>query len=83
MDRKRILSDGTSAKDIKDPNKRALKNTSIQLHAVYIKTPLGTDIDINNLNNSYFESGRGLKNTIGWLKMLETMVLSSLLGQKN
>ncbi len=63
---KRILSDGTSAKDIKDPNKRALKILLYSSMPSTSRHHWGTDIDINNLNNSYFESGRGLKE-YNWL----------------
>ena len=63
---KRILSDGTSAKNIKDPNKRALKILLYSSMPSTSRHHWGTDIDINNLNNSYFESGRGLKE-YNWL----------------
>ena len=63
---KRILSDGTSAKNIKDPNERALKILLYSSMPSTSRHHWGTDIDINNLNNSYFESGRGLKE-YNWL----------------
>lgn len=33
----------------------------------------GSDIDLNNLENSYFEKGEGKKYSNGWLKMLLNM----------
>ena len=36
----------------------------------------GTDVDLNSLENSYFEKGEGKKYSIGWLKMLLNMVFT-------
>ena len=36
----------------------------------------GTDIDLNSLENSYFEKGEGKKYSIGWLQMLLNMVFT-------
>ncbi len=54
------------AKTIPDPAKRALKILEYSSMPGTSRHHWGTDIDINNLNNSYFESGKGLKE-YNWL----------------
>lgn len=49
------------SKTIPDPAKRALKILEYSSMPGTSRHHWGTDIDINNLNNSYFESGKGLK----------------------
>lgn len=64
----RILSDGTNAaKDIKDDVKRSLKILEYSSMPGSSRHHWGTDIDLNSFNNSYFESGEGLK-VYNWLK---------------
>ena len=62
-----ILSDGTNAsRDIPDPADRALKILEFSSMPGTSRHHWGTDLDINALNNSYFESGQGLKE-YNWL----------------
>ncbi|MFK8101621.1 MAG: M15 family metallopeptidase [Saprospiraceae bacterium] len=64
---KRLLSDGqNAAKAIPDPATRALKILEYSSMPGTSRHHWGTDIDINNLNNSYFEKGKGLKE-YNWL----------------
>lgn len=61
------LSDGTKASDEVDPEKRALKILLYSSMPGTSRHHWGTDIDLNNFNNSYFESGEGLK-VYDWLQ---------------
>ncbi len=64
---KRLLSDGqNAAKAIPDPATRALKILEYSSMPGTSRHHWGTDIDINNLNNSYFEKGKGLQE-YNWL----------------
>lgn len=54
------------SKTIPDPAERALKILEYSSMPGTSRHHWGTDIDINNLNNSYFESGKGLKE-YNWL----------------
>lgn len=56
-----VLSDGTKASDIVDHKDRALKILLYSSMPGTSRHHWGTDIDINNFNNSYFEKGQGLK----------------------
>jgi len=59
---KRILSDGTNAaKQISNPEKRALKILEYSSMPGTSRHHWGTDIDVNAFNNEYFEKGQGLK----------------------
>ncbi len=49
------------SKTIKSPKERALKILEYSSMPGTSRHHWGTDIDLNNLENSYFESGRGLK----------------------
>ena len=55
------LSDGTFANDLNDLKKRALKILLYSSMPSTSRHHWGTDIDLNNLNNSYFEKGKGLR----------------------
>ncbi len=61
------LSDGTKASDEVDPEKRAIKILLYSSMPGTSRHHWGTDIDLNNFNNSYFESGAGLK-VYDWLQ---------------
>ena len=61
------LSDGTLASDEADSKKRALKILLYSSMPGTSRHHWGTDIDLNNFNNSYFESGEGLK-VYEWLQ---------------
>ncbi len=61
------LSDGIKASDIKDKKERALKILLYSSMPGTSRHHWGTDIDLNNFNNSYFESGAGLK-VYSWLQ---------------
>ena len=54
-----ILSDGTRASDIKDPSTRALKILLYSSMPGTSRHHWGTDIDLNQLNNKWFEDGAG------------------------
>ena len=57
---KRLLSDGTNAAlDIADPIERALRILEYSAMPGTSRHHWGTDIDINALENAYFESGDG------------------------
>jgi len=55
------LSDGTYASDISDLKNRALKILLYSSMPSTSRHHWGTDVDLNNLNNNYFEKGQGLK----------------------
>ena len=55
------------ATDIHDPAERALEILRFSAMPGTSRHHWGTDIDLNSLNNSYFESGQGLK-VYEWLK---------------
>ncbi len=55
------LSDGTKASDIADSNERALKILLYSSMPGSSRHHWGTDVDFNSFSNSYFESGKGLK----------------------
>lgn len=57
----RKLSDGTSAAEIADTNARALKILEYSSMPGTSRHHWGTDIDLNNLNNPYFEKEPGSK----------------------
>ena len=61
------LSDGSHATEISDPKSRAIKILLYSSMPGSSRHHWGTDIDLNNFNNSYFESGRGL-NEYKWLQ---------------
>ncbi|MBK8081994.1 MAG: M15 family metallopeptidase [Saprospiraceae bacterium] len=64
---KRLLEGGIHAqRDIPDPKKRALKILEYSSMPGTSRHHWGTDIDINALNNEYFEKGEGMK-VITWL----------------
>jgi LAS superfamily LD-carboxypeptidase LdcB len=64
----RILSDGTNAaKDITDDVERSLKILEYSSMPGSSRHHWGTDIDLNSFDNSWFESGEGLK-IYNWLK---------------
>jgi LAS superfamily LD-carboxypeptidase LdcB len=56
-----ILSNGiNAAAEIKDPNSRALEILKYSAMPGTSRHHWGTDIDLNNFNNAWFESGEGL-----------------------
>ncbi len=57
----RKLSDGTNAAEIADTNTRALRILEYSSMPGTSRHHWGTDIDLNNLNNSYFEKEPGIK----------------------
>jgi len=61
------LSDGSKATNIKDSLDRALKILEYSAMPGASRHHWGTDIDFNNFNNSWFESGRGLA-VFTWLQ---------------
>lgn len=61
------LSDGTKASDEDDAKKRALKILLYSSMPGTSRHHWGTDIDLNNFNNSYFEAGVGQK-VYEWLQ---------------
>lgn len=61
------LSGGIKATDITDLSARALEILKYSAMPGTSRHHWGTDIDINSLNNSYFESGKG-NNEYQWLK---------------
>jgi len=62
-----VLSDGTNANTTyQDPKNRALKILQYSSMPGSSRHHWGTDIDLNNFNNSWFESGEGLK-LFDWL----------------
>ncbi|MBK9044382.1 MAG: M15 family metallopeptidase [Saprospiraceae bacterium] len=64
---KRLLEGGIHAqRDIPDPKKRALKILEYSSMPGTSRHHWGTDIDLNALNNEYFEKGEGMK-VITWL----------------
>ncbi len=56
-----ILSDGTSANEIPDPEIRARKILLYSSMPGTSRHHWGTDIDLNSFNNEYFETGAGEK----------------------
>jgi LAS superfamily LD-carboxypeptidase LdcB len=56
-----VLSDGVKANEINDPKDRALKILLYSSMPGTSRHHWGTDIDLNNFSNSYFETGEGLK----------------------
>jgi zinc D-Ala-D-Ala carboxypeptidase len=64
---RQLLSGNISATSISSPTERALEILRFSSMPGTSRHHWGTDIDINSLNNSYFESGRGLKE-YNWLK---------------
>jgi len=64
----RLLSDGTNAAlDIADPKERALRILEYSAMPGTSRHHWGTDIDLNALDNSYFETGQGQK-LFQWLE---------------
>jgi len=63
----RKLSDGTNAAEISDKNTRALRILEYSSMPGTSRHHWGTDIDLNNLNNPYFEKEPG-KKVYDWLK---------------
>lgn len=61
-----ILSDGVNATQIQDEKDRALKILLYSSMPGTSRHHWGTDIDLNSFNNSWFESGEGLK-VYNWL----------------
>jgi len=57
----RKLSDGTNAAEIADKNQRALRILEYSSMPSTSRHHWGTDIDLNKLNNAFFEKGEGLK----------------------
>ena len=57
----RKLSDGTSAAEIADTNARALRILEYSSMPGTSRHHWGTDIDLNNLNNPYFEKEPGIQ----------------------
>lgn len=57
----RKLSDGTNAAEIADTNARALRILEYSSMPGTSRHHWGTDIDLNNLNNPYFEKEPGIK----------------------
>lgn len=64
---RQMLSDNIAATSIKDPEERAAEILRFSSMPGTSRHHWGTDIDINNLNNSYFLNGKGLKE-YQWLK---------------
>lgn len=65
---KTILEDNVNAaRDIADPELRARKILKYSSMPGTSRHHWGTDIDLNNFNNSYFASGEGLK-LYNWMK---------------
>ena len=60
------LSDGTKASDLVDPADRAKKILLYSSMPGTSRHHWGTDIDLNNFNNGYFEQGKGLRE-YNWL----------------
>ena len=60
------LSDGTNASSISDFDQRALRILEYSSMPGSSRHHWGTDIDLNNLNNPYFEKGKG-KKEYDWL----------------
>jgi LAS superfamily LD-carboxypeptidase LdcB len=56
-----VLEDGTKASDIKDTKERALMILKYSSMPGTSRHHWGTDIDINAFENTYFETGDGLK----------------------
>ena len=77
------LSDGTFASDLKDPKKRALKILLYSSMPSTSRHHWGTDIDINNLNNSYFKSGKGLKEYTWLVKNASKFGFCQVYSDKN
>lgn len=63
---RQVLSGNKKATDITDPVDRALEILRFSSMPGTSRHHWGTDIDINNLNNSYFNTGRG-KREYQWL----------------
>lgn len=61
-----VLSDGTLATSIKNPVDRAKKILQYSSMPGTSRHHWGTDLDFNNLSNTYFEHGQG-KTTYEWL----------------
>lgn len=57
----RKLSDGTNAAEIADKSQRALRILEYSSMPSTSRHHWGTDIDLNSLNNTFFEKGEGLK----------------------
>lgn len=57
----RKLSDGTNAAEIADKSQRALRILEYSSMPGTSRHHWGTDIDLNSLNNAFFEKGEGLK----------------------
>lgn len=64
---RQILHGNILATDIQDPTERALEILRFSAMPGTSRHHWGTDIDLNSLNNSYFESGQGLR-VYEWLK---------------
>ncbi len=58
---KRRLSDGTNARHIANPARRALRILEYSAMPGTSRHHWGSDIDLNAFNNAWFESGEGLK----------------------
>lgn len=64
---RQLLHGNIRATDIADPKKRALEILKFSAMPGTSRHHWGTDIDLNSLNNSYFESGYG-KKVYSWLR---------------
>ncbi len=64
---RQILYGNIMATDIHDPAERALEILRFSAMPGTSRHHWGTDIDLNSLNNSYFESGQGLRE-YEWLR---------------
>jgi zinc D-Ala-D-Ala carboxypeptidase len=64
---RQILHGNILANDIPDPAERALEILRFSAMPGTSRHHWGTDIDLNSLNNSYFESGEGLR-VYEWLR---------------
>jgi LAS superfamily LD-carboxypeptidase LdcB len=64
---KTILDDGTKASDIVDPVKRARKILLYSSMPGTSRHHWGTDVDLNALNNAWFEKGEG-KKLYNWMQ---------------
>ena len=62
----RKLSDGTNAAEIADKSQRALRILEYSSMPGTSRHHWGTDIDLNSLNNAFFEKGEGLR-IYNWL----------------